>query len=251
MAAVPKVDLGTPTDVVPQGRKSVSESVLLLGDGPEADKAAEGLRTHAYRVSRSSIERGLDHYHALRPVVVVLDLSGATRAGLELCRALRASSDVPLLVLGPDLDEVDELLAFAHGADAVLAAPMQPRRIAARVEALVRRHHWLPSSSATPDTLGYGPILVALDSRTVSIEGRPVDLTRTEFELLTSLLENPQRVVTRDQLVRQVWPGWQGDDHVLDVQISRLRRKIQRAGGPRIGAPVRGVGYRLTHSLSA
>jgi len=90
-----------------------------------------------------------------------------------------------------------------------------------------------------------GPLAVDTDAREARLDGVPVDLTRTEFDLLVALIENPTRVVTRDALLQRVWGEWYGDWHVVEVHMSRLRNKVKKAGGPSVGTAVRGVGYKL------
>lgn len=223
----------------------MSDTVLVVLDlSKDRDGARDALRTHSYRVVFArDLESTLAHYHAHRPAAVVLDAELPAREGLELCRKLRAVSDVPILMLAEDHDEVDELLAFALGADDYIAGGLAPKRFAARVNALVRRSS--RHLGAVEDTLGFGPLLINARSRVATVSGDEVSLTRTEFDLLAALMERPDHVITRSELVERVWPGWHGDAHILEVQLSRLRSKIHRAGGPRIGEPVRGVGYRL------
>ncbi len=224
----------------------MADTVLLVLSAQDTRQAAEDvLRSHAYDVV--SVEDGsavIASFYAHRPVAVVLDADIPGANGLEVCRRLRAASDVPLVVVTPRTDEVDELLAFAVGADDCMAGTFSAKRLAARVDALVRRQ--APDDRRVTDTLGYGPILMRRISRTVSVHGEDVPLTRTEFDLLCRLLEHPDHVISRAELIQSVWGEWHGDDHVIEVHLSRLRSKILAVDGPRIGDPVRGVGYRLS-----
>lgn len=219
--------------------------LVVLEPARDREWTRQALQSLAYRVAFAhDVESALQHYRAHRPAAVVIHAELPARGGPELCRRLRALSDVPILMLADDTDEVDELVAFALGADDYLAGTMASKRFAARVNALVRRHH--NRIGGTDDAIGFGSILIDVKTRLVTVSGREVTLTRTQFDLLAMLMERPDHVLTRSELVERLWPGWHGDEHILEVQLSRLRSKIKRAGGPRVGEPVRGVGYRLT-----
>ena len=184
---------------------------------------------------------------ARRADLVVLGADDTGADLHEVCRQVRALDRVPVVVVGSpnaagQVDEVVQLMAFAAGADDVVPADLSPRLMLARTGAVLRR--------AVADTTAVavrrvGPLELDSESRTASAAGAPLDLTRIEFDLLAILLEHPNRVVARDELVNRVWGSWYGDDHVVEVHLSRLRAKVVRAGGPRIGLAVRGVGYRL------
>lgn len=161
---------------------------------------------------------------------------------LELCRRIRQQSDVPIIVQLPHHSERSEWMCFQAGADDVVDARISRRVLLARVQSLLNRH-----STAPPDrvrTLRAGQLLVDLDARTLHIDHRPVELTRTEFDLLAQLMAQPRRVHIRGDLVYAVW-GAHCSDHLLETHLSRLRKKVRTAGGPEIGTAVRGIGYRL------
>ncbi len=166
---------------------------------------------------------------------------------LEVCRQVRMHHDLPIVVYASDVGgdgeaaEARELLALALGVDDYVPTPRTPRVLRARLAAVLRR------SPAVGDrhTLALGALSIDLDAREVCVADAPVDLTRTEFELLVILASNPRRVVPRAELIERVWPNWPGDGHVLDVQLSRLRSKLMASGAPRVAVPIPGVGYRL------
>ena len=162
--------------------------------------------------------------------------------GLEVCRQLRAVSTTPIVFVTSRADEVDQLVGFAAGADDYLTKPFSPKLLVARVGTVLRRS----KGTEQPKTrLEAGPITLDSETRIAAVNGTELDLTRTEFDLLAMLMDNPRRVVNREALLEGVWGSWYGDDHVVEVHMSRLRTKIKAAGGPRIGVAVRGVGYKL------
>ena len=141
-------------------------------------------------------------------------------------------------------DEVDKIVGLTVGADDYITKPFSPREFVARVRVLGRRPR-----TPVPEAEGwteFGGLSIDPAGREVVVDGRPVELTRTEFDLLWALASDPRRTLTRRQLIERVWGEWYGDDHVLDVHVSTLRRKIGDAPeSPRFIRTVRGVGYRF------
>ena len=195
---------------------------------------------------------------AVLEVALPEDGDGAAIDGFDVCRELRRDGDVPVMFLTQRRDPVDELVGLAVGADAYLGKPLMPRLIVAHAEALLRRARRVGADAAPtlrartttaseegPRMLELGDLAIDLDAREVAVNGEPTELTRTEFDLLVALARSPRRVLTREQLLEEVWGDWFGSDHVLDVHLSRLRAKVLAAGGERIGHAVRGVGFRL------
>jgi DNA-binding response OmpR family regulator len=187
-----------------------------------------------------------------RPHIVVLDIMLPGFDGLEVLRQIRTFSDPYVLMLTARNDEVDRIVGLSVGADDYLAKPFSPREMVARVQALLRRRH--DTQAVTGDRARtIGDLTVDPAARTVSVGGRPVELTTLEFELLLALVRDPGVVVTRQQLLDAAWGvDFFGDDHVLDVHIANLRRKL--AGEPAAGndpssasrvQTVRGVGFRF------
>ena len=161
---------------------------------------------------------------------------------LELCRRIRQHSDIPIIVQLLQHSERSEWMCFQAGADDVVDAHISRRVLLARVQSLLNRHSTAPPNRVR--TLRAGQLLVDLDARTLHIDDRPVELTRTEFDLLAQLMAQPRRVHIRGDLVYAVW-GVHCSDHLLETHLSRLRKKVRTAGGPEIGIAVRGIGYRL------
>jgi DNA-binding response OmpR family regulator len=180
------------------------------------------------------------------PDVVVLDLMLPGIDGVEVCRRIRAFSDAYVIMLTAKSDEVDKLVGLSVGADDYLTKPFSPRELVARVRAMLRRPR---AAHDVPDApvRRFGGLEIEPAGHEVRVEGRPVELTRTEFDLLDALSAQPRVAFTRRQLLEHVWGGdWYGDDHVIDVHVGNLRRKLgDDATEPRYIRTVRGVGYRM------
>ena len=223
----------------------MSETILVIDD--QADIRAllsMALKEAGYRVVEAdSGPAGIDAYHAHQPDLILLDIGLGSMDGLEVCRQLRTVSTTPIIFLTSRADEVDQLVGFAAGGDDYVTKPFSPRIVVARVSSMLRRNQRPEAEEKT--RFEAGPLTVDVESREARLDGEPLDLTRTEFDLLVALIENPSRVVTRDSLLQRVWGEWYGDSHVVEVHMSRLRNKVKKAGGPPIGAAVRGVGYKL------
>ena len=187
---------------------------------------------------------GLQLARELEPPVVILDLNLPGLDGLEVCRRLRQFSDAYVVMLTGRDDEVDKLVGLSAGADDYVVKPFSGRELVARVRAMLRR----PRSGGASDALRrIGDLEIDTLARDVRAGGRAVDLTRIEFDLLDALSAQPRVVFTRDQLLERVWgPTWFGDDHVVDVHLSKLRQKLgDDAQSPRYIRTVRGIGYRF------
>jgi DNA-binding response OmpR family regulator len=164
--------------------------------------------------------------------------------GVEACRRIRAFSDAYIIMLTAKSDEVDKLVGLSVGADDYLTKPFSPRELVARVRAMLRRPR---VAVVGPDLRRFGELEVDPAGREVRVDGRPVELTRTEFDLLDTLSAQPRVAFSRRQLLEHVWGGdWYGDDHVIDVHVGNLRHKLgDDATAPRYIRTVRGVGYRM------
>jgi DNA-binding response OmpR family regulator len=178
------------------------------------------------------------------PSVVVLDLMMPGMDGLELCRWIRARSDVPVIMLTALGEETDRIVGLELGADDYITKPFSPRELTVRIKAVLRRS---TTGAAKAERLVAGAIEIDSATREVSRDGQPVRLTATEFDLLWFLMSHPRRVFSRQQLMESVW-GYQAsfDTGTVTVHIRRLREKIE----PQPSAPdhlttVWGVGYRF------
>lgn len=223
----------------------MTETILIIDDQADVrGLTAFALKDAGYRVVEADTgPAGIAAYHAHQPHLIILDIGLGSMDGLEVCRQLRAVSSTPIVFLTARADEVDQLIGFAAGGDDYITKPFSPKVVVARVGSLLRRQGRGGESART--RFQAGPISVDTDSREARLDGTLLDLTRTEFDLLVALMENPSRVITREALLQQVWGEWYGDSHVVEVHMSRLRAKVRKAGGPAVGTAVRGVGYKL------
>ncbi|WP_121258980.1 response regulator transcription factor [Nocardioides ferulae] len=197
------------------------------------------------------VHDGLDAVEKARavdPDVVVLDLGLPSLDGIEVCRQLRTFSDAYVIMLTARSEEVDTLIGLTVGADDYMTKPFSPRELMARIQAMLRRPRQAGNPvDDIPDTRTFGPLVIEPLGRDVWLEGERVALTRTEFDLLATLSERPRMAFSRGQLIEAVWGGaWVGDEHLVDVHIGHLRRKLgDDAAEGRFVRTVRGVGYRM------
>ncbi|WP_326546222.1 response regulator transcription factor [Mycolicibacterium sp. ND9-15] len=181
------------------------------------------------------------------PDVVVLDLGLPGADGLEVCRQLRTFSDAYVVMLTARDTEMDTIVGLTVGADDYITKPFSPRELVARIRALLRRPRPVTGGDQAAPPRRFGKLQVDIAAREVHLDGEPIRLTRTEFDLLSALSARPGVVLTRRQLLETVREGpWVGDEHVVDVHIGHLRRKLgDNASTPRYVLTVRGVGYRM------
>jgi two-component system response regulator ResD len=187
---------------------------------------------------------GWASFHAQRPHLVVLDLMLPGLDGIEVCRRIRAESATPVIILTARGDEMDRISGFEVGADDYLAKPFSPRELVARVKAVLRRSYDGPPTEV--GLLSSAGVELNLAARAARIDGRTVELTQREFDLLAFLMSRPGRVFSREQLLERVWDeSWPGDSSTVTVHVRRLRTKIE--GDPENPARIKtvwGAGYR-------
>jgi DNA-binding response OmpR family regulator len=189
----------------------------------------------------------LDKARQLRPDLIVLDLMLPETSGLEVCRQLRQESDVPIIMLTARDEAEDRVAGLELGADDYVTKPFNPRELAARVKAVLRRTAGL---GATQRVLEVGDVRIDPDRHEVTVGGRRVDLRPKEFELLSVLARRPGVVFPRERLCQLVWgPDFFGDQRTVDVHITWLRDKL-RGATARIET-VWGVGYKLVETASS
>lgn len=187
------------------------------------------------------------------PDVVVLDLALPGIDGLEACRQLRTFSDAYVVMLTARDTEMDTIIGLSVGADDYVTKPFSPRELVARIRAMLRRPrtaHTATEVEAVPDRPPprvFGPMRIDVAGREVFIGDQPIILTRTEFDVLAALSARPGVVLSRRQLLDAVWAeSWVGNEHLVDVHIGHLRRKLgDDPADPRYVTTVRGVGYRM------
>jgi two-component system OmpR family response regulator len=205
----------------------------------------EGFLVHLAE-SGSVLDRLVDR-HGM-PDAIVLDLMLPGEDGLSICRRLRASSAVPIIMVTAKGEDIDRIVGLEIGADDYLPKPFNPRELIARIRAVLRRSK-APLARARKRLVG--GLSVDLDARTVALDGEDIELTSAEFELLACFIERPNRVLSRDQLMD--WTRGRDAavplDRTMDVQISRLRKKLQRDTLPDLFKTVRNAGYILVQPV--
>jgi DNA-binding response OmpR family regulator len=189
-------------------------------------------------------ESGLRAAAHRRPDLVILDLNLPGTDGLSVCRTLRrqpATSAVPIMMLTARVEETDKIVGLELGADDYVTKPFSMREMLARTRAVLRRFE-----RGTGDAPAYTDDLIHLDvaARVIKVAGKPVSLTRKEFDLLAALIGSRGRVLSRDQLLERVWgQAYYGETRTVDVHVRRLRQKLGTAAEPRIETVI-GIGYR-------
>lgn len=204
--------------------------------GLEVDQALDG---------RSGLDKALDNSYDL----IVLDLMLPGLDGLEICKRLRAQPGyVPVLMLTARSSELDRVLGLEIGADDYLTKPFSIRELQARVKALLRRVEAIASpEQVNQGMVRSGDLEIDLDKRSARLEGKPLNLTAKEFDLLVQFARHPGRVYTRNQLLEMVWGGsFDGYEHTVNSHINRLRTKVEAdPANPRYILTVWGVGYKF------
>jgi DNA-binding response OmpR family regulator len=182
------------------------------------------------------------------PDLVVLDLGLPLLDGVDVCRQVREFSDCYVIMLTARAEEEDTLEGLSAGADDYITKPVRPRELVARAQAMLRRprSRRSPESEPPPPLLRIGSLTLDVPAREVRLDDQRVDVTPTEFALLTVLARQPERAFTRRELIDAVWgANWVGDEHLVDVHIRNLRRRLDEdVQAPRFIRTVRGVGYR-------
>jgi DNA-binding response OmpR family regulator len=220
--------------------------VLVVEDAPvfqELARAALEREGFAVDVAADG-ETALELARDLEPPLIVLDLNLPGIDGLEVCRRLRQFSDAYVVMVTGRDEEIDKLVGLTVGADDYITKPFSGPELVARMRAMLRRPRDTGPDEAT--TRMTGELEIDAAARTVRLRGVEVDLTRIEFDLLELLTANPRVVLSRGQILDQVWGrDWFGDHHVVDVHLSKLRAKLgEDPRKPRYLRTVRGVGYR-------
>jgi DNA-binding response OmpR family regulator len=222
---------------------------LVVDDEPSLVTVVAGyLGREGYLVDTAADgESALAQARANPPDVVVLDLMLPGIDGVEVCRQLRTFTDCYVIMLTARAEEVDKLIGLSVGADDYLTKPFSPRELLARVKVMLRRPRANPTTQTADTARRFGALSIDPQSREVHLDGAPVELTRTEFDILEALSARPRLAFTRAQLIAQVWgDGWVGDEHLVDIHIGHIRRKLgDDPNAPRYILTVRGIGYRM------
>jgi two-component system response regulator RegX3 len=191
--------------------------------------------------------QALDIYGREGADLILLDLMIPEVSGVEVCRTIRTTSQVPIIMLTAKDAEIDKVVGLELGADDYVTKPYSSRELIARIKAVMRRGVLEESSLLEQDLMEVGPVRLNIGKHQVSVKGIPVSLPLKEFELLEFLMRNAGRVLTRSQLIDRVWGGdYYGDTKTLDVHIKRLRAKIEDdPANPVLIQTIRGLGYKL------
>ena len=228
---------------------SSSSTILLVDDEESVQKLlAYPLEREGYRVvqARDGAE-ALARFATEHIDLVVLDIMLPKLDGLEVCKRLRATSSVPIIMLTARDDELDKVLGLELGADDYITKPFSIREFRSRVRALLRRAAAPRHDSRADEVIARNGLTIDLARRVVEVEGRPVQLTYVEFELLRILASHPGRVYTRQMLLEALWGGSDyREPRTIDVHVRHLREKLERdPREPELIFTVRGVGYRF------
>jgi DNA-binding response OmpR family regulator len=228
---------------------SSSSTILLVDDEESVQKLlAYPLEREGYRVvqARDGAE-ALARFAVEHVDLVVLDIMLPKLDGLEVCKRLRATSSVPIIMLTARDDELDKVLGLELGADDYITKPFSIREFRSRVRALLRRAAAPRHDSRVDEVITSDGLTIDLARRAVEVEGRPVQLTYVEFELLRILASHPGRVYTRQMLLEALWGGSDyREPRTIDVHVRHLREKLERdPREPELIFTVRGVGYRF------
>ncbi|WP_027341807.1 response regulator transcription factor [Hamadaea tsunoensis] len=223
---------------------------VLVVEDEEAfsDALSYMLRREGFEVSvAANGTAALTEFDRTGADIVLLDLMLPEMSGTEVCRALRAKSGVPIIMVTARDSEIDKVVGLELGADDYVTKPYSPRELVARIRAVLRRQTSEPTDVAGGATLAAGPVRMDVERHVVTVSGEAVPLPLKEFELLELLLRNAGRVLTRGQLIDRVWGAdYVGDTKTLDVHVKRLRSKIEpEPSTPRYLVTVRGLGYKF------
>ncbi len=221
--------------------------VLVVDDEESYRQAlAAGLAREGFAVEVAPDgHEALRQFHRIRPDIVLLDVMLPDQSGVELCQRMRALAPVPIIMVTARDSEVDVVLGLELGASDYVAKPFRLRELVARMRAVLRRGATV--TAPRDEVLQVGPIRLDSGRREVSVDGRPVGLSRKEFDLLALLMAHAGQVVTRESCIDRLW--WDqdlSDTRTLDTHVKRLRRKLEPdPANPRHLVTVRGVGFRL------
>jgi two-component system response regulator VicR len=231
----------------------MSQRILVVDDEPAVlDLLVYNLNKAHYEVLTA--DNGRDALRLVRdsmPDLILLDLMLPEVDGLDVCRELRRSSQVPIIMITARDEEVDRVVGLELGADDYVCKPFSVRELLARIKAVLRRASGETNEGlATTHFTGPGGLSLKIDEREAWVEATLLDLSRLEFDLLHTLLAHTGRVLSREQLLQQVWGyDYPGDDRAVDSAIKRLRAKLRAANPYADGiTAVRGVGYKLQRS---
>jgi DNA-binding response OmpR family regulator len=224
----------------------MSTRILAVEDDERIRTAVRlALEDEGWEVAEAATgEDALQHFQNQPADVVLIDIMLPGMDGFEVCRSIRRSSDVPIVMVTARADTHDVVAGLEAGADDYLTKPFAPKELSARIRALLRRAR---TSEVSSPHLRFGDLEIVPDEGVVRRNGRDVHLTKTEFRVLVELAQSPGRVFSREVLLERIWGyGYFGDGRLVDVHVRRLRTKIEAdPANPRHVVTVRGLGYKL------
>jgi two-component system response regulator RegX3 len=222
--------------------------ILIVEDEESlADSVRYNLEREGYSVATARDGRAaIEVFRSTQPALVILDLMLPELSGLDVCRAIRAESEVPIIMVTAKDSEADKVTGLELGADDYVTKPFSTAELVSRVRAILRRRD-LDRAEGDRAVREIGGVRLDLARHEVTVDGRPARLTLSEFKVLALLAEQPERVLTRRQIMQHLWESdYVGDEHACDVHVSNLRRKVERdPAKPERIVTVRGVGYKL------
>jgi two-component system alkaline phosphatase synthesis response regulator PhoP len=228
----------------------MTQKILVVDDEAEIVRLVRAYLERAgfAVVTASEGRQALAVFRHERPNLVILDLNLLGMDGLDVCRALRRDSDVPIIMLTARIEETDRLIGLELGADDYVIKPFSPREVVARVRTVLRRAE---GTHVRPDVVSSAGVMLDLAQRVASLNGQLLDLTTMEFDLLAFLVQDPGHVFTRLQLLERTQDNaYEGYERTIDVHIKNLRKKLgDDSQEPRFIETIRGVGYRFIREV--
>jgi len=230
----------------------MSQKILLIDDEPDVlDMVELNLKSSGFKVSSAQDgEVGIRKARDEQPTLIVLDLMLPRMSGLEVCKNLKkdpATMGIPVIMLTAKSDEVDRIVGLELGADDYVTKPFSPRELVLRIKSVLRRAR---SETVKQERMQLGELVLDMARHEVMVDGAPVNLTATEFRLLSVLMERRGRVQSRDRLLNDVW-GYESviDTRTVDTHVRRLREKLGSLA--EYVETIRGVGYRMSEEPTA
>jgi two-component system alkaline phosphatase synthesis response regulator PhoP len=224
----------------------MSKKIFIVDDEPQIVKVLKAyLEKAGFQVVTASDGKvALATYQREKPDFLILDLNLPGMDGLDICKAIRRDSTVPILMLTARVEETDRLIGLELGADDYVIKPFSPREVVARVKTIFRRTTAEPSK---PEIIQVGQIMIDQEQHSVSLAGRAIDLTPTEFEILVTLAKQPKRVFSRLQIMEQAQgDAFEGYERTIDAHIKNIRLKLEpNPKKPVYIQTVFGLGYKL------
>jgi two-component system OmpR family response regulator len=191
-------------------------------------------------------QKGLELFSRSKPDLVILDITMPEVDGLAVCREIRRNSDTPILFLSSRADEVDRIIGLEIGGDDYVTKPFSPRELVARVHVILKRARAKPAAAAELRELGHGALRLDISGHVAYWRDKKIPLTATEFSILKSLLQHPERVLSREQLIEAAYGNdISVSDRTVDSHIRHVRDKYAKVGCKEIIETVHGVGYKL------